>query len=1071
MDTQVPHPTDNESPDSIYCAATQLPIENNSPSSFHSMDTQLPVPNSLPNEHEICVKHDMELDLFGTNKENENSLYNAETQMPIEHENGNTLNTPHTSDIEGVETQPPNLEDTNVPKECKQTDNSIFTAATQLPSLDNADTQLPIIVKQSMHPNVESRGQTLKTQGHFGGDRSDDQILFDEIDSQSFLEGFDSQPLLRQEDSPEDENVIIPLSQASQEDMDDVIQPNPIALKRANRIESDSTDCEDLEVFQAQKIPTRPIDDDLTDCEDDIDMEPNKLKVPESTNANFEDIATQCVVENVGHKNSIINYDEYLPTQVIGDYIEPNNDIKPKSVLTSETIAHENIELNFEYIATQVIGDDMDITNDNRQIIADKTSIEEKFEDMATQVLPENIDTNFEYVATQVLDEAPAEKLDCSNNANNQYSEEMIYSFKVPFSTPLKTKKKDTPKSNENKFMNPNIRSPKPPIKIVNLENDEQYYAATQELYEDLCSQRESSPEFVRPQTINMVNKSLLKEKQIEIINLDEEVVPRPVEGNKLANRFQHIENEISPKRKYIEADKSSENSDGDERINNYVYNLSTKMIREVIGVDKEVANVKRVPSDLSDVEVTPKKVRPFKFIETELPSSQEIKTSISMTSKTLQPESSSDSEPERNSTPIVFRKKKTVKQPKIDLMTKFEGPALPTRVITRVRKPTPKIQDSDEDIKKLSKSILKLKSLPDFDDVNKEIISENVCQLKTKTEKKNNKEIATNLTKSAEVKKEGKARKNLASNKKTEDGQDIPEKTESEKLANRSKVKSKAVKNTDEEISKTINKENNESVNPTEEKSRSSRSIRAKKHMEKSESKESKSLPMEKYLIRKSRHKEPGKTEGNVLSTSNEKSEKTALLPETRSTRRKPKEDNISKNKDDSTKELKKKRGRPRKPDNRDDEMETTTEKVDISKQTDIRRSKRQRPAKIIETKQNDRNSKSKPYKDQSTVYNISSESSVESPRPLKRSAGDNEAPIPKRTRSAISSHTSTVVSANTSSLVSSNRSLTGSTAARGVRTHYVLFTAFPYEEVKTKLEALGKLEMFESTYNIKMI
>lgn len=1040
METQIPYPDS----DSIYCAATQLPMESNS-SPFHSMDTQLPVPN-LFIEHKISEKHHTELHLEA-NKENDKSLYDAETQMPIEYENGNKANI---TDGEGAETQLPNLENINLPNECKQNDNEVFTAATQLPdsekdsiftaptqlpTFENAVTQLPTIVKQSLP--AESRA---KTKDNFGDcDKSDDQILFDELDDPFLVEEFNSQPLLRQENSPEEENVIIPLSQASHEIEDDVINPNPLALKRFNRIESDSTDCDDLDILQTQKSPA-PIDDDLTDCEDDIEMEPNKLKIPEPKTPNFEDIATQSVVKSVPQKSSISSFVDFT-THVIEEGIKLNNEI-PKSVLESsdEMIEHKNLVLNSE-MATQVISDDMKTKYDKTHKLANKTFKGTTFEDMATQVIPEYKETDFEDLATQVIDEIPPENVNCSNTANDQYSEEIIHSFKVPYSTPLKTKRKDTPKSSENNF-----KLPKSPIKIVNLANDEQYYAATQELYDDLCSQGESSLEFVGLQPTNMVDNSLLKEKQIEIINLDDEIVPSSVTDYKRTNRVQHIENEITPKRKYIATDKSSESSDGDEKVDKYISSLSNKMLREVIGVDMDVANIKRVPSDHSDVEVTPTKVRPFKFIETELPSSQEIKTSITMVSKNLELESSCDSEPESNSTPILYRKKmKVSKHAKVDLMKKIERLALPTRVITRVRKPTSKIQDRDEETKKLSKNILKMKILPEFDEVNKEIISGSICRLKTKTD---NKDVTTNLTRPAEVKKENKTRKNVAANKKKED---ICGTHENEKTANRSKVKRKTVKNNED---KKINKAKNDSEIPTEQKRKSTHSTKQTKK------RDSRTSSMENYLIRKSRHIEIGTAEESVLSSSSDNA-KTALCPETRSTRRKQQEYKISKNSNDSTKELKMKRGRPKNTDDRSlsssDKIDKKTEKVDISEQTDIRRITRKRIVKVIETKQNDRNSKSKLSKDQSTVYNISSESNVESPRPLKRSAGGNDAPSPKRTRSSIS----TILNSNMS-MATSNRSSLGSKAVRRVRTHYVLFTAFPYEKVKTKLETLGKLKMF---------
>lgn len=151
---------------------------------------------------------------------------------------------------------------------------------------------------------------------------------------------------------------------------------------------------------------------------------------------------------------------------------------------------------------------------------------------------------------------------------------------------------------------------------------------------------------------------------------------------------------------------------------------------------DQKVCNLAARPIE--------KKISSLNVIEIDLPNCKEIKSSLTLNSKTIATEfmeSSSESESENESqelTPIVFRKKKKATvDAKIDLTKKFID-SLPVRVITRFRKPTIKLQGVEGKANKLIPNILKPRHLIESEnDMNQEIICENISRLKSFINKK----------------------------------------------------------------------------------------------------------------------------------------------------------------------------------------------------------------------------------------------------------------------------------------------------------------------------------------------
>ncbi|XP_047998181.1 uncharacterized protein LOC125235627, partial [Leguminivora glycinivorella] len=597
METQPPvldiHMQETQQAPDIHALDTQVV-----PDTIHNCDTQAPIPDKLPEVCKIDDQEDLKVDLISANKENVNSsdnIFNAETQAFV------------------VEKQPVMVEQKS----------------------------------ESINKSVEKSSKNK--------DDSDEEIAFEELNTQSFHDCFESQPITG--------NISPPIER---------IEKIEVSLNKIRRESGSSTDCEDMDILPNQKLST------------DIDMLPTQKIIADSNTENINSdlgvLPTQKLVEDI----------KMLPTQkIVSNVDEDLTDCEDEDDIVKKEVKGANAsgspEIDFEDMATQIIGDDVIEAEINKT--KDQTDGPSKglsFEELPTQIITDDSkEENFEELPTQIItDEAEIEKPN-----EEVYSEEMISPFKVPFRTPLKSKKTPT-------------KAPTPKVVVANADDDDDpnYYAATQDLFNDLCTQGEPSTDSIKPNSSNQKEKG------------DDELVPCSVEGYEMGDRFRHIESEVSPLKK-------SDSGGSDSKIN---ISLNEKSISNV---------VLKTPQTL-------------KIMNIDLPDSQEIKTSVTLKHNSIT-ESSSDTETDEVSdqdSGITFGKKRKAKvNAKRDLSKKLEE--LPSRVITRVRKPTLKVRESDE-INRNSKSILKSIVIVDSDDnIDADIVSENISRLKNKTEKKKGKE------------------------------------------------------------------------------------------------------------------------------------------------------------------------------------------------------------------------------------------------------------------------------------------------------------------------------------------
>ncbi|XP_075977075.1 uncharacterized protein LOC142977204 [Anticarsia gemmatalis] len=925
MDTQAPYPIThpvNDSTDSIYTADTQMPMNHKDSPSIHSLDTQLPTTEHLPQVCKISDQQDMQFDLYAANKENDLSIFNAETQPFI----------------------------------CEKDE--------------------PLINKNTVLEKVEeSPKKDLNT--------SNDELLFDEIDDGCF-DDLNSQPLLPQEspkrkeiskteDFKDSDDIDFALTQKVEElpSKEPVkVESKPTASKRTARIKSDSsTDCEDLEFMPTQKIPELPVsskentknkgkidnDDDSTDCED-IDIIPTQ-KIPELKPKEDDDL-TDCEDDFIELKKSepskeakVIEFED-MPTQLI--------DVDPEKV----------DQPAFEDMDTQIVG-------------VDESAV----------ITSNDIDDQ----ATQIVEEVKPDDTEVKKSFK-----EIVSPFKIPLQSPIRVKSKDIVK----------VTKPKSPLVL----EDDNYYNATQDILDDLCTQREGSP-------IIVTGEKLKPKGSKSPILLDDDIVPSSVEDYKAKDMLANIDRDLSPTKPF-KGQKAAKNTSA----------LTSQEVRDVIG-DAPVANLKKVPSDSSsDIESTPKKVRTFIFTDSDLPNSQEIHTNIHHT-KSIATESSSESEPENSEeqyTPLVHKKKKTNKVVKIDLTKKFNVEKLPERIITRVRKPTVKMEENLLNNKKAATSMLKPKFLQEQEDqISEEIIKENVLRLKTYVK--------------------GKASKSDSPPAKDNEEKHNDTKNQIEDIPKEMEIKSKEIKNeTKKTESKSTTKiEPKNKLNELKEKIK----VKIEKPKSKKESKDTKpksersTRKSKEESSRRSRHKSPVAT--NEDSRISEKQDKSKSVDEPKSDAKSTRVTRSRRKDKDNTKS-------PERKDTTESKRKRYTKKKDEPKQSfspevEIRRSKRQAKAKSDSQSMDPPKSiLKKSTLEQSTVYNVSS--GGESPKnnlSLKRSLGDDtEVPSPKRTRAFVNNVNSSIT----------NSSLRA-TPARTLKTQHVLLTAFPSVEVKTKLEKLGAI------------
>ncbi|KPI90919.1 Mediator of DNA damage checkpoint protein 1 [Papilio xuthus] len=563
METQIPFPATNEDTDDLYTADTQLCVNN----SLQSNKLILKTKNDTINVKEI--------DSYVENKENNNSIYNADTQQ---------VKVINDNEVKGKNTGISNDE--------------------------------------------EASKASLST--------SDEEILFQEVDMEPLEEDFASQPLLFEKTTESPENVSILNSEKSIET--NINEENKFLEQCENKSEG-STDCDDDDMLLTQKIPTinqnntsedmpntssnknLNIDEDSTDCEDDLydNHDNDKVKGPSIPN-NIKISEINSIKQNTNKTNE-------------------SDDLK---VQTSD-------DLNFEDMLTQVV----EVVNNENDSL--KNPIAPSFEDLPTQV-----------ITVTTKEEILKENESCKEKSP----------FKVPFQSIKSIKRKET----TNNFLNTPIRN----IPNICDDDEEKFYTATQDVFNDLCSQREINTE---------------------------------------------------------------------SKVDKYVTNENEEM-----DVDIEL-KLKHKSGSNSDVESTPdNSQKNITFMITEPPNSQEIVKSITFNSKAIVMESLSDSEDNisEQNTPILFHKRKRIKNTKLDLTKKFELENLPSRTITRKRKPTAKVENNSE-----LKNILAPKIFGEHDEiVDKEIIAANISRIKnTKNKEEKKKSNQNDSTKSTLTKKDQTAK------------------------------------------------------------------------------------------------------------------------------------------------------------------------------------------------------------------------------------------------------------------------------------------------------------------------
>ncbi|CAH4031720.1 unnamed protein product [Pieris brassicae] len=562
------------------------------------------------------------------NNKNNVSIYEADTQLPYEDKlNFSNL----TNETKANGHKDVHDLDTQIPDNCNdpyEYNASVFKANTKMPD-DFYDMETQVHVTDNL-PNV----CTIETSVHMELDINKDISIFDAETQQFFIE-------------PKPENQTVNEKCKSHEASDDII------------------------LFD--EISSQSIEDNLD----------SQAILPSSPNANLSNTP-----ENV---RNVANCDDFdnLPTQIITTNSSERNEehIDDIDILPTQIIVTENNTTNVNPQGVSNITDaEEDITDcednleQNHESTKDKDT---KFEDFQTQIISEDLENgkcNFEDMLTQVIVPEEDTTLKC------KVLKQIITindNFKVPKPTPRKVKRQ----MNLTEYLNqPNPLKKKPGISE---DDDPNYYAATQDIIGDLCTQTD-------PQNIT---KDL--------------------------------------------------NYPGDEtKINEIISGLSSQEVREIVGVEKK-SNLKTFPSDSSDCETTPSK--PFKFMCTDLPNSQEIKTSITAQSKTIT-DVLSDSESEKESeegTPILFKKKKKLSEVKLDLLRKFDADDLPTRISMRVKKPTKRFLNSS---KSVNETILKSHYIPDQEEnIDADIVTENILRLKGEKTRKSADASKLNFTKEPE--------------------------------------------------------------------------------------------------------------------------------------------------------------------------------------------------------------------------------------------------------------------------------------------------------------------------------
>ncbi|XP_032518188.2 myb-like protein X [Danaus plexippus] len=721
-------------------------------------------------------------------------------------------------------------------------------------------------------------------------------------------------------------------------------------------------------------------------------------------------------------------------------YFALTQNLPEKRIEDDETDCEDDpeiiVKVNKEQKTVEDSNLDADLT-DCEDDIESKAQKDPGLEDLATQIVEDVSHCKINSSKTTSDDQQGPNEIDLedmptqiiSYEPQNIYSEEVVTPFKVPAISPMKRKRKEQEPKALTIINNKNI--------TANIENDdeENYYDATQKLWDDLCTQRESSPTLTCG-----ANKDAL-ETQI----------------NKNIN--------INP------PDCQPETYDIDEKIDRFVMNLTNTEKTSMVGAKTGVES-KKSSSDSSDVETTPRKLNPLSFLNTELPNTQEIKLYVKATGDTS-PETSFDLDTD-GSDCERHRKKRNTKNKIVkrsNLITRLESEKSPERIINPVRQPENKIKHSKDIDNKKPKRNTGSDLLGNENNNDGKLVTANTSEVKEKStrstrssdiiDRKDSKELnkskasckntkeskAKGITDSKETARRGRKNnitieKQNSIVKKTTEGDiknnvTVTDREQAkEKKSNKKSTDSsdKEKRNSSRSVSKQTKSDNNEPKLP-QAKGDSNRSSRSKSRRKETNTIDKFLCPTPVIEAQKKTVSKSRSTEKEINNTEQENNGKD------RGNRRKDSKstdntsrnsDKVNKNKDIDTKEKNRTSAETR---NQTRSMENNKKEIPV--ELEVRRSKRQRTAKRsfeIESRT------SKTNHEQSTVYNISSESGIDSPNKLKRQASDISLPSSKKTKTCNGSNITL-----------------RATPARKIKTQYVLFTAFPCDEVKVKLEKLG--------------
>ncbi|XP_068629955.1 putative leucine-rich repeat-containing protein DDB_G0290503 [Battus philenor] len=935
------------------------------------------------------------------------NIHEMETQVPVSEENMNAIDNIYIADTQlctnslpsVVENSQKNImNDENHPNIHKIPNQlgvklNLFIGNKENSDILNADTR-QLLNSEDKGKNTsgktgnENFKDSLQEKSNTNLNASDEEILFEEIDREPYEKDFESQPLLLPEDFIDKTTAPPNLNQSNLRQVSIHLDDKKILTNKRLRVHSDTTtDCEDFDILLTQKIPEK-----LDQCQNHKQSISEKDITKSSTPHKLTNQIDSMIKnkDKIDLKNSL-NMDD--------DSTDCEDDIIPANSNTSkfENLNRKSFE---DLVATQIIS-----SSRANEMKGSSTGLE--FEEMLTQVIDEvdvqnssNISENtkespFEDLPTQVL-EVTQKKL---------IEESKILPKTSPFKIPNQSVKDFRRKEITNKLKN--ISGEK-----NNVDDDDNFYQSTQDIYDVLLSQNDKPSD-----TAQSLNKN------------DQQFLP----------------------------DNSIQCNDRNDKINEFVMSVSNRQVTDITGVKEQTtAKRKAMSSDSSDVESTPKKIRPISFMETELPNSQEIKKNVTLNSKTFAAEISSDSETENESetqsTPILFHKHTRRKNTKIDLTKKFEIGELPTKISTRVRKPTTKAQNSPT-----IKNFLVSKYVTEQEEnIDKDIISENLSRLKkSKAEKMKLNDVKnindSNNTVKADQLERCDKKLNLRLNAiESQISKPIVKNKSNNKTSNDNK---RHVNNS------TVKKEtdNKKSImgdkGPTELKS-NKLSKESDKNIKVSEnSKDSQKL---ERASRRADKKEKNKdilTEDKSSKKDDENTTKQFSSYETtlqRSTRNRRKVHSYS-----EAKEIEK-------VSDKTDKIKHSHQDLNIvsSPEKELRRSKRQKIAKKDSETNIDeqlKHSNTKKKHDEldsgktsirgreSTVYNISSESGVDSPKRkhLQKS-------LPEKSTTSIK---------NARSATNSEHDISIRVTPRQTKSHNVLFTAFTSEEIKLKLEKLGAI------------